>query len=201
VWLWVIEGADDSLRVCLTPSNNAISCLLTTLCTCCPSLHPLPLLLLLLLLVSVQITFQPYACKMLDTLQRASFHVLQITLFLLMISALAGAGGIMNLSYGNTETFTLNILWVVGGINAMLLLLFLLCLYLECKRFALHILGRGKDDPLSFGDVWQLIKTSLFSWRKTEEGKAASAAGKQQLQPPQVVVDKSGGRKGPILKV
>jgi hypothetical protein len=143
---------------------------------------------------------------MLDTLQRASFHVLQITLFLLMISALAGAGGIMNLSADTSERFTLNILPVIGAINGMMLVLFVLCVYLECRRFALHVLGRGKDDPLSWGDVWHLIKTSLFSWRRTEEGAAASAAGRQPLQPPQVVVDHPSGKDaagvtGPILKL
>jgi hypothetical protein len=39
-----------------------------------PSVHP-------------QVTFQPFACKLLDTLQRISFYTLQITLFLLMIAS------------------------------------------------------------------------------------------------------------------
>jgi hypothetical protein len=37
--------------------------------------------------VPVQVTFQPFACKLLDTLQRISFYTLQITLFLLMIAS------------------------------------------------------------------------------------------------------------------
>lgn len=37
--------------------------------------------------VHAQVTFQPFACKLLDTLQRISFYTLQITLFLLMVAS------------------------------------------------------------------------------------------------------------------
>lgn len=32
-------------------------------------------------------TFQPFACKLLDTLQRTSFYTLEISLFLLMVAS------------------------------------------------------------------------------------------------------------------
>jgi hypothetical protein len=119
---------------------------------------------------------------MLDTLQRASFHVLQITLFLLMVSALAGAGGIMDLSQANSESFTDALLPVIAVINFLLLLLFMYCFYLECKRFALHVLGRGRDEDLTWGDLKRLPKSFLASAKSNAEAAAAGRAAKQQQQ-------------------
>jgi hypothetical protein len=140
----------------------------------------------------LQITFQPYACKMLDTLQRASFHVLQITLFLLMVSALAGAGGIMDLAYDSSQSFTLNILPVIGVINGMLLVLFVYCFYLECKRFALHVLGRSRDEQLTWGDLRRLPKSILAPKKGSEEGRGMKQ--QHQRQQRQVV----GGADDPL---
>jgi hypothetical protein len=42
----------------------------------------------------VQITFRPAGCNMLHTLTRASLYVLQCTLFLLMVRAPGGGGGV-----------------------------------------------------------------------------------------------------------
>jgi hypothetical protein len=66
--------------------------------------------------VHAQVTFQPFACKLLDTLQRISFYTLQITLFLLMIASFDEI---------SSDGARLALLVVVAVLNAAVLALFL----------------------------------------------------------------------------
>ena len=63
----------------------------------------------------LQVTFKPFACKLLDTLQRISFYSLQITLFLLMV---ASFDEIAN------EATRMVLLAMVAVVNAAVLVLF-----------------------------------------------------------------------------
>lgn len=73
----------------------------------------------------MQVTFQPFACKLLDTLQRLSFYVLEITLFLLMVASFDDIAD---------DRVRFVCLAVVGALNGFVLLVFACFIIRGLKR-------------------------------------------------------------------
>jgi hypothetical protein len=75
------------------------------------------------------VTFQPFACKLLDTLQRISFYTLQVTLFLLMVASFDEIGD---------EGTRTGLLVVATLLNAGVLVLFTVFIVRGVKSMLLH---------------------------------------------------------------
>jgi hypothetical protein len=104
---------------------------------------------------------------MLDTLQRASFHTLQITLFLLMIASLSEVSGVLetNVSAKDAYSIKVAVMVLVGVFNVLLVVLFLVCFYQEGKRLLLRTLKK-QDDKVTCGDIYGYVRNSLLSCAK-----------------------------------
>jgi hypothetical protein len=122
----------------------------------------------------LQITFQPFCCKMLDTVQRASFHTLQITLFLLMLASLSGLSGFLDEDIAKVEAndLKLAVMIIIVVVNVLLVLLFLYCLWREGLRLLKHTIAKDKDGPLTAKDVYKYVSQSVFTCGR--EGKSSS---------------------------
>jgi len=128
----------------------------------------------------LQITFQPFCCKMLDTLQRASFHTLQITLFLLMIASLSELNGVLenNLSATDAKSIKVAVMVLIGLFNVLLVVLFMVCFYQEGKRLLLRTLKK-QDDKVTCGDIYGYVRNSLLSCAKPGGVKRESTFGSE----------------------
>ena len=115
------------------------------------------------LVLLLQITFQPFCCKMLDTLQRASFHTLQITLFLLMLASLSGVTGFLDDDVSESNDLKLAVMVIIVIVNVLLVLLFLFCLWREGLRLLKHTIGKDKNGPLDAQDVYRYVSRNLIS--------------------------------------
>ena len=102
--------------------------------------------------LQLQWLFCPYACRMLDTMQRRSLFALIVTCFTLMAPAL---DGLMQPSLGGLpRTWVLySALAVAGVVNLVVVALFLYAMALEGRRMALAVLDKDGKGHVTWGDV------------------------------------------------
>lgn len=128
------------------------------------TLQVLASLIIIWVATVLQITFRPSRCMMLHTLQRASFYVLQLTLFLLMLSSLE--------DMARTRGVVLATLAIAAGFNAALVALFLYAFIMEARRL---LLGMNFDAK----NWWQAIvrkAVHTLCCSMQQGGPAAAAA-------------------------
>ena len=89
---------------------------------------------------AVQITFKPYACRMLDTLRRLAVFALMATL--LTLPETQGHAGL-----------ALACMIIMGLINVGIIAVHLWATAREVRRWLLWLAGKGPDDALAFADL------------------------------------------------
>lgn len=144
-------------------------------CLCCCPLTP-PLLPPRPCCPALQITFQPYACRMLDTLRRLAVYGLMSTLFLLMLVTLSQSQ--------DHERLVLACMIIVAFINIGVISVHLWATGREVKRWLLWMAGKGPDEKLTLRDLKLAMPDSLRGqrWlpcagRKPSADKQSAAGG------------------------
>jgi len=128
-------------------------------CCCCPSLA-----------CCSQITVQPYACNMLDTLRRISVFGLFITLFLIMLIALS--------ELANQPNLPLAAVCLMVIVNFGVLGVHLWACGLETHRWLLFVLDRENRGYITAQDFTFFLKTQVLGGCfKGQQQQAAGAAG------------------------
>jgi hypothetical protein len=114
-------------------------------------LPPPPLLLLNRFVLSfnpLQMTFQPYACRMLDTLRRVSVFGLMLTLFLIMLVSLS--------QFQQQERVNIAAMGAIVAVNCCVLCLYLWAAFSELVRWVRSLLDKDNKGYVSKQDV-QLV--------------------------------------------
>ena len=88
----------------------------------------------------LQMTFRPSGCNLLHTLQRSSLFVLQVTLFLLMLSSLSEV---------SSRAVILVALCVAAVLNLGLVAMFLYAFGLEVRRLVMVTAGKDPSERMS----------------------------------------------------
>lgn len=92
-----------------------------------------------------QITFQPYACRLLDTLRRLAVYGLMSTLFLLMLVSLS--------EVQDHERLVLACMIIVALLNAGVIAVHLWACAREIKRWLLWTAGKDAGSKLTWADI------------------------------------------------
>jgi hypothetical protein len=102
----------------------------------------------------LQITCQPYGCRMLDTLQRGSLYVLNGTCLGLLLAALAKD---VVASPDQADAVVQGALATTGVLNAGLVACFAYAMALEGRRMALATLDTDGKGRVTRRDVWEFV--------------------------------------------
>lgn len=132
---------DTVLRV--LPGRPPLCSARPLLCCCCACRCCLP-----------QITFQPYACRMLDTLRRLAVYGLMSTLFMLMLVTLS--------ERESHDQLLAACMVIVAFINVGVIGVHLWACASEVRRWLLWSAGKGPGDTLTWADVKAVVLPEGF---------------------------------------
>lgn len=103
----------------------------------------------------MQITFQPYACRLLDTLRRLAMYSLMSTLFMLML---------VIVSQGNNhDRLALACMIILAVINVAVVIVHLWACGREVRRWLVWTAGKAPDGKLSWKDVIKILPVTMTS--------------------------------------
>jgi hypothetical protein len=98
-------------------------------------------------------TFQPYACRMLDTLRRVSVFGLMATLFLIMLVSLS--------QFEQQDRVNVAAMGAIVAINICVLLLYLWAAFSEFVRWVRSLLDRDNKGYVSQEDVQVVLQQAV----------------------------------------
>lgn len=150
-------------------------------------LTPFPAHLALLML---QITFQPYACRLLDTLRRLAVYGLMSTLFLLMLVTLA--------EQDSHDQLLTACMIIVAFINIGVIGVHIWACGSEVRRWLLWTVGKGPGDTLTWGDITKAMVPEGF-WEQQgwwSGGCLKQPRGRQRNLPASAAAGVQGEGKG-----
>lgn len=134
----------------------------------------------------MQITIQPYACNMLDTLRRISVFGLFITLFLIMLISLS------NLADQTRLPIAAILLMIIVNVGVLGVHVWACCL--ELHRWLVFLLDRENRGYITAQDLSHFLRTQVLGvCLKGQQQQAAGAAGTSGQQG-------AGRRAGPPVE-
>jgi hypothetical protein len=141
-------------------------------------------------LLMLQITFQPYACRMLDTLRRLAVYGLMSTLFLLMLVTLA--------EQDSHDQLLTACMIIVAFINLGVIGVHIWACGSEVRRWVLWTVGKGPGDTLTWGDITKAMVPEGF-WEQQgwwSGGCFKQPSGRQRSLPSGAAVGGKGEAAG-----
>jgi hypothetical protein len=119
--------------------------------TTCASANQLSLLFVAA--SATQITFQPYACRLLDTLRRLAVYALMLTLFMMMLITVSESE--------DRGRLALACMIIVAVVNAAVVGVHLWMCVKEVRRWLAWKAGKVAGDKLTWRDIKQLLPVSM----------------------------------------
>jgi hypothetical protein len=134
-------------------------------------------------------TFQPYACRMLDTLRRVSVFGLMLTLFLIMLVSLS--------QFEQQDQVNVAAMDAIVAVNCCVLCLYLWAAFSELIRWIRSLLDRDNKGYVSKQDVQFAVQQAVQAVQslavrlglpvrqQQAAGRAVAGPGSGRRQPPQ----------------